>query len=83
VEKQLERRQRSTPAGCRGRAVSYEDQARDDVQHYFTWILSLTKGKGKWEEIIVQIGGLAFMVELASQIPRECEHEVLVESELT
>ena len=64
----------SADIGIRPRGVAERPLAMttkwETIRHYFTWILSLTKGKGKWKDIIVQIGGLAFKVELASRIPR-------------
>lgn len=34
------------PWGVAERPLAYDGQAREEVRHYFTWILSLTKEKG-------------------------------------
>ena len=61
-----------------GTAVSYSDQARDEVRHHFTWILDLEKEEGKWE-IEIHVRGLRFKVELASHETCEAEYDKKVE----
>ena len=69
------------PQSCYGTAVSYDGCTRQ-VRHYFTWILSLTKEKRKWKDIIVHTCGLAFKIESASRTPRESEYEDFVSKSL-
>ena len=61
-----------------GMAVSYSSQARDEVQHHFTWILDLEKEQRKWE-IKIHIWKLSFKVKLASHKTCKAEYDKKVE----
>ncbi|CAF9939546.1 MAG: hypothetical protein HETSPECPRED_001811 [Heterodermia speciosa] len=53
-----------------GTAVSYNDQAKDEKRHHFTWILNLPKGEEGEEveewKVKVHLQNLEFEVQLAS-----------------
>lgn len=61
-----------------GTAVSYSDQAKEEVRHHFAWILDLEKEEGKWK-IEVYTRGLSFKVELASHKTCKAEYDKNVE----
>jgi hypothetical protein len=54
--------------------------SRTSVSLCFTWILSLTKEKGKWKDIIVQICGLSSRSSWPAEFLGNVKHELLVHS---
>lgn len=63
-----------------GSAVSYDEQAKDEVRHHFTWIHNLKNDEGEYYKIQVHIGELEFKVKLASYQTCEVEYNENMEN---